>query len=75
LSDILGGRPVARELQEKAEERTMVAFKELAEGVEIAVADSEHERMVGALFGRGFHGSKTRRRFNHGGTRMNMDFF
>lgn len=75
LRDILRRRALAGELYQKAEERAMVALEEFAKGVEFAVADGEHERVVGALFGGGVHGCEGARAFNHGRTRMNMDFF
>ena len=63
-------RPVAGELYQKAKERAVVAFEKLTQCIELTIADGEHEGMVGALFGRGFHGVKTSGRFNHGETRL-----
>ena len=52
----------------------MVALEEFAERVEFAVADGEHERVIGALFGGGVQGGGARS-FNHGWAWMNTDFF
>jgi hypothetical protein len=52
-----------------------MALEQFAERVKFTVTNGEHQGMVGALFSRGFHGGKTTGWFNHGGTRMNMDFF
>jgi cyclase len=73
LGDILGRGAIAGELCEKAEQRAVVALEEFAERIEFAIADGEHERMVGALVGSEVHGSG--RPFNHGRGGMNTDFF
>ena len=74
LRDILGGSPVAGVLHQITEERAVVTLEEFTERVEFAVTDGEHERVIGALFGSGVHRGKARL-FNHGWTRMNVDFF
>ena len=38
----------------------MVTLEELAQRIQLAVANGEHQGMVGALFGRGFHGGPRR---------------
>lgn len=48
LGDVLGGGPLAGKLDEKTEERAVVALEEFAKGVEFAVADGEHQGVVGA---------------------------
>lgn len=56
LGDVLGGGAVARELDEEAVERAMVALEELAERVEVAVAHGEHQGVIRERSD-GFHGS------------------
>jgi hypothetical protein len=51
----------------------VVALEEFAERVEFAIADGEHERVVGALISGGVHGSGARR-FSRRRGRMNGDF-
>ena len=55
LGDVLGRGPVAGQLGQVAEEGAVVALEELAHAVQVAVADGEHELMVGKG-GVGFHG-------------------
>ena len=55
LRDVLGGGAVAGEFGEKPEERPVVALEQLAQGVEFAAADGEHELMIGSGGG-GVHG-------------------
>ena len=66
LRDVLRGSPIAGVLDEEAEERPVVAFKEFAQRIEFAPANGEHQGVVGALFNFGFHGAITWRRLNHG---------
>ncbi len=74
LCDVLGRRALTGEFNEKAEERAVVAFEEFPERVQFAIADGEHQDVVGALFGGGVHGGRVRV-FNHGWRRMNTDFW
>jgi hypothetical protein len=77
LGDVFGGGVLAGEFDQKTEERAVVALEEFAERVEFAVADGEHQGVVGAWGGGGIH----RRSgaggafFNHGRARMNTDFW
>jgi hypothetical protein len=48
----------------------MVPLEQLTQRVELAVADGEHECVVGALVECGFHGTKARHRFTHVRARM-----
>lgn len=73
LRDVLGSGAVAGEFHEEAEKRAVVAFEEFAERVEFAVADGEHQGMVGAWFGGGVHGSGAV--FNHEGVRRDTNFW
>ena len=73
LRDILGRGTIAGVFREKAEKLAVVALEEFAERVEFAIADCEHERVIGALIGGGVHGSRARR-FNRRRGRMNTDF-
>ena len=74
LRDVLGRRAIAGEFHQKSEERSVVALEEFAERIEFAVADGEHERVIGALFGSGVHRGRLPA-FKHGRGRMNTDFF
>ena len=75
LRDVLRRGVVARQLHQKPEERAVVALEQFAERVEFAVADGEHERVISALFGRGFHGRADSGAASGGATWMNGDFF
>lgn len=77
LRDVFGGGVLTGVFHEKTEERSVVALEEFAERVEFAVADGEHESVVGAGFGGGVHreGGAGATGFNHGGTGMNTDFW
>lgn len=55
LRDIFGGGAVASEFYEEAEERTMMAFKEFAERVQLAATHGEHEFVIGSR-SEGVHG-------------------
>ena len=48
LHDVFRGGPVARELHEKAEERPVVSLEEFAQRIELAIANGEHQRVIGA---------------------------
>jgi hypothetical protein len=74
LGDVLGGGAVAGQLDEKAKERAVMAFEEFAERVEIAVADGEHQSMIGAWFGSWVHW-KGGSAVSDGRVGMNRDFF
>ena len=65
LDEILAGGAVARVPHEKAVERAVVAFKELAELVDLARAHGDHEFVVSE----GVHGWW--RGINHGRGRLN----
>ncbi len=71
LSDVFGGRAVVGQFGQKTKQRTMVAFKEFAQGIELTFAHGEYEFVVG-LRGRGFHGSVTGR-VNRGNAAGNRD--
>ncbi len=77
LRDVFGGGVLTGVFHEKTEEGSVVALEEFAERVEFAVADGEHESVVGAGFGGGVHreGGAGATGFNHGGTGMNTDFW
>lgn len=60
LSDVLGGVAIPRDLGQEAEERTVVAFEEFAKRVEFAIADGEHQFMVGLGGGYGHGGSSAK---------------
>lgn len=49
LHDVLGGEAVSGHFPEIAVERTMMALEEFTEGVELAVANSQHQRVVGLV--------------------------
>lgn len=72
LRDVFGRGAVAGKLVEEAEERTVVTLEKLAERIEVAVADGEHQVVVGSLIGGGVHGEAAF--FNHGRGRMDTDF-
>ena len=50
-----GRGAIAGQLLQEAEQRAVVAFEKLAEGVEFAVADGKHQVMIA-----GFHGAVTK---------------
>lgn len=66
LGDVFGGGAVAGEFHEETEEGAMVALEEFAERVEFAVADGEHQGVIGAWFGGGVHREGAAVNFNHG---------
>jgi len=76
LREILGGGALAGEFHQKAEQRAVVAFEQLAERVELAVADGQHEGMVGTWFGGGggIHGGQGAGAIIRSGARRNMNF-
>jgi hypothetical protein len=74
LHEILRGGAVTRQLHEKTKQRAVVPLEQLAQRIEFAGADGEHEGMVGALIG-GFHGRRASGTFKHAGRRRDMDFF
>lgn len=55
LGDVLGGGAMTGEFYEEAKERTMMAFKEFAERVQLTAAHGEHELVIGGG-GEGVHG-------------------
>ena len=60
---------------QKTKQRAVMTLEEFAERIELAVADGEHQGVIGALFGSGVHGGGRFRAFKHGRAGMNMDFF
>jgi hypothetical protein len=74
LGDVFGGGALTGEFDEKAKERAVMAFEKFAERVEIAVADGEHEGVIGAWFGSWVHW-KGGSAVNDGRIGMNRDFF
>ena len=65
LRDVLGRRPVSRQLDEEAEERPVMALEQLAQRVQLAVPDGEHQGVVRTWFDGGVHGDGIGG-FNHG---------
>ncbi len=51
LGDVFGGRPVSGQFDQEAEKGAVVAFEQLAERVEIAVADGQHQGVIGKRVG------------------------
>lgn len=51
LRYVLGRGAGMAELDEKTEERAVMAFEEFAQRIEFAVTNREHERMIGTAFG------------------------
>ena len=58
LGDVFSRRPVAGQLHEKAKQRSVMALEEFTQRIEFAVADGEHQRMIGAAVDEGFHGPR-----------------
>ena len=58
LGDVFGRGAVSGQLHEKAKQRSVMALEEFAKGVELAVADGEHQRMIGAAIDERFHGPR-----------------
>ena len=76
LREVLGDGALAGEFDEKAEERAVMALEQLPERVELAVADGQHQGVVGAWFGGGggVHGGQSAGAINQSGARRNMNF-
>lgn len=75
LGDVFGGGPVPGELDEEAKERAVMAFKKFSERIEIAVADGNHEGVVGGGFVGGIHWKGGGSAVSVGLVGMNADFF
>ena len=73
LRDVLGSGALAGEFYEEAKEWAVVAFEENAKRIEFAVADGEHEIVIGERFGGGVHGGASVLEFNHDWARRNTN--
>ena len=74
LRDVFGGGAVAGVFDEETKERAVVALEEFAERIEFAVADGEHERVIGGRGCEGVHGGGESGEVSCGRKRMNTDF-
>jgi hypothetical protein len=59
LHDVFRDHPVTGVLDEETEKRAMMPLEQLAQRIEFARADREHQSVVGTLIDRGFHGAGT----------------
>jgi hypothetical protein len=73
LRDVFGRSPLTGELDEEAEERSVMALEQLAERIELSVSDGEHQIVIGEGGSDRFHGARSV--FKHDRIAMDMNFW